>query len=385
MSARRWRSVLLFSAILALPAALPQSESRSSRAEAQLREIRAEIDRVRGQVRRDAAERERLARRLRDAEQSVAAARAERDRLRAERDERARRRAELAEERRKREADLEAERRALSAQMRAAYMIGREEPLKLLLNQRDPARAGRMFAYYGYFGRARAGQIVRIEDHVARIEELDAELEAEQARLADLETRQRSEVARAEEARVARGEVLAALNAEARSRTASLDRLRREQAALEKLVRELRRALQKFPSDSRSPFGRMRGQLAWPVGGRIAARFGQTRAGGLRWEGVLVAAERGAPVRAVYRGRVVYADWLAGLGLLVIVDHGGGYLSLYGHNDQIYRKVGETVAAGDSVAAVGDTGGRTSPELYFEIRRGGRPVDPQPWFRTRSP
>lgn len=350
-----------------------------------MREIRAEVDRVRAQVRRDAAERERLSRRLRDAEQSVAAARAERERLRAERDERARRRAELARERGQRQADLEAERRALAAQMRAAYMIGREEPLKLLLNQRDPARAGRMFAYYGYFGRARAGQIVRIEEHVARIEELDAELEAEQARLADLEARQGAEVAKAEQARAARGEVLAALEAEARSRAASLERLRREQAALEKLVRELRRALQKFPSDSRSPFGRMRGQLAWPVAGRIAARFGQVRAGGLRWEGVLVAAERGAQVRSVYRGRVVYADWLAGLGLLVIVDHGGGYLSLYGHNDQIYRKVGDTVAAGDSIAAVGDTGGRASPELYFEIRRGGRPVDPQPWFRTRSP
>lgn len=385
MSARWWRFLLLFSAILALPPALPQSESRSSKAEAQLRDIRAEIDRVRGQVRRDAAERERLARRLRDAEQSVADARTERDRLRAERDERARRRAELADERRRREADLEAERRALAAQMRAAYMIGREEPLKLLLNQRDPARAGRMFAYYGYFGRARAGQIVRIEEHVSRIEELDAELEAEQARLADLETRQRAEVERAEQARAARGEVLAALNAEARSRAASLERLRREQAALEKLVRELRRALQKFPSDSRSPFGRMRGQLAWPVAGRIAARFGQTRAGGLRWEGVVVAADRGAPVRAVYRGRIVYADWLAGLGLLVILDHGNGYLSLYGHNDQIYRKVGDSVAAGDPIAAVGDTGGRTDPELYFEIRRGGRPVDPQPWFRTRSP
>jgi septal ring factor EnvC (AmiA/AmiB activator) len=105
----------------------------------------------------------------------------------------------------------------------------------------------------------------------------------------------------------------------------------------------------------------------------------------LRWEGVLVAAARGAPVRAVYRGRIVYADWLAGLGLLVILDHGNGYLSLYGHNDQIYRKVGDTVAAGDPIAAVGDTGGRTDPELYFEIRRGGRPVDPLPWFRTRSP
>jgi septal ring factor EnvC (AmiA/AmiB activator) len=264
-------------------------------------------------------------------------------------------------------------------------MIGREEPLKLLLNQRDPARAGRMFAYYGYFGRARAGQIARIENFVARIAELDAELEAEQARLADLETRQRGEVERLDKARAERGEVLASLTAEARSRAASLDRLRREQAALEKLLRELRRAIEKFPSDSKSPFARMRGKLAWPTTGRVIARYGQTRAGGLKWDGVLLSTTRGAPVRAVYHGRVIYADWLAGLGLLVILDHGDGSLSLYGHNEQIYRKVGERVTAGDPVAAAGDTGGRSSPELYFEIRRAGRPVSPIPWFRNPRP
>jgi septal ring factor EnvC (AmiA/AmiB activator) len=373
---------LLVCALAVVPAG---ATSESAKAEAQLRDIRAEIERVRSQVQRDAAERERLARRLRDAEQSASAARAERDRLRREQAERVQRRAELALEKREREKELEGERAALAAQMRAAYMIGREEPLKLLLNQRDPARAGRMFAYYGYFGRARAGQIARIENFVARIAELDAELEAEQARLADLETRQREEVERLDKARAERGEVLASLTAEARSRAASLDRLRREQAALEKLLRELRRAIEKFPSDSKSPFARMRGKLAWPTTGRVIARYGQTRAGGLKWDGVLLSTTRGAPVRAVYHGRVIYADWLAGLGLLVILDHGDGYLSLYGHNEQIYRKVGERVTAGDPVAAAGDTGGRSSPELYFEIRRAGRPVSPIPWFRNPRP
>jgi septal ring factor EnvC (AmiA/AmiB activator) len=373
---------LLVCALAVVPAG---ATSESAKAEAQLRDIRAEIERVRSQVQRDAAERERLARRLRDAEQSATAARAERDRLRREQAERVQRRAELALEKREREKELEGERAALAAQMRAAYMIGREEPLKLLLNQRDPARAGRMFAYYGYFGRARAGQIARIEDFVARIAELDAELEAEQARLSDLETRQREEVERLDKARAERGEVLASLTVEARSRAASLDRLKREQSALEKLLRELRRAIEKFPSDSKSPFARMRGKLAWPTTGRVIARYGQTRAGGLKWDGVLLSTTRGAPVRAVYHGRVIYADWLAGLGLLVILDHGDGYLSLYGHNEQIYRKVGERVTAGDPVAAAGDTGGRSSPELYFEIRRAGRPVSPIPWFRNPRP
>jgi septal ring factor EnvC (AmiA/AmiB activator) len=115
------------------------------------------------------------------------------------------------------------------------------------------------------------------------------------------------------------------------------------------------------------------------------SRFGERRAGSVKWDGVLIAAARGTPVRAVYRGRVVYADWLAGLGLLIIIDHGGGYLSLYGHNEQLFRAVGDQVAPGDTIAGVGDSGGRAQPELYFEIRQAARPLDPSPWFRDRQP
>jgi septal ring factor EnvC (AmiA/AmiB activator) len=220
---------------------------------------------------------------------------------------------------------------------------------------------------------------------VARIGELDAGLADEETRLVELEQSRVAELRKLEQARAERGQVLASLTAESRSRAAQLQRLQRQQGALEKLVRELGRTIEKFPSDSKSPFAQLRGKLAWPASGRIVARYGETRAGGLRWDGMLLATERGAPVRAIYGGRIVYADWLAGLGLLVIVDHGGGYISLYGHNDELYRKVGERVNAGDSLAAAGDSGGRTQPELYFALRRGGRAIDPRPWFRNPKP
>ena len=125
--------------------------------------------------------------------------------------------------------------------------------------------------------------------------------------------------------------------------------------------------------------------MSWPVTGRVTAQFGAKRASGVSWEGVVIATEHGTSVNAVAAGRVVYADWLPGLGLLVIIDHGEGYMSLYGHNDRLLKVSGESVAAGEGIAAAGDTGGRASPELYFEIRRGGKPIDPAPWFRTSSP
>lgn len=357
----------------------------AARAEAELRQLRTEIERIRSQVAKDAAERDRLTRALRVAETAANKARGELDRLRGERQSREQRRAELARQKDDRERDLGRERAELAAQLRAAYLIGREEPFRLFLNQQDPARAGRLFAYFGYFGRARAGQLAAIEGRVREIDTLDASLGSEQERIQRLEQAQKSEVSRLDKARSERGDVLANMAAESKARAASLQRLQREQAALEKLLRELRRASQKFPTDSRSPFAGMRGKLAWPTAGKLAARFGERRAGSVKWDGVLIAAARGTPVRAVYRGRVVYADWLAGLGLLIIIDHGGGYLSLYGHNEQLFRAVGDQVAPGDTIAGVGDSGGRAQPELYFEIRQAARPLDPSPWFRDRQP
>ena len=386
MTLRHLLSPVLALCLLAAwpPPALAQT-AEQARAEARLREIQQEMDRVREAMGRDASQRDQLSRELREAEVAAGTARNEVIRLQRERTQRASRRAELVHQRDNELESLSKQREALGGQMRAAFMIGREEPLKLLLNQRDPARAGRMFVYYSYFGRARAEQIRRIEDHVVKLETLEAALAAEESRLAEIEHERRGELVQIDKARGSRGLVLASLNQEARSRAASLQRLQRQQGSLEKLLRELRRAMQRFPADSTSQFGKLRGKLAWPVAGKLRARYGDTRAGGLKWDGMLIRAERAAPVHAVYHGRVIFADWLAGLGLLVIVDHGDGYLSLYGHNNAILKRAGDRVTAGDAIAEAGDSGGRNEPELYFEIRKGGKPVDPRPWFSSAAP
>jgi murein hydrolase activator len=360
-------------------------ESDAQKAESELQSVKSEIDRITREVSAEQVERDRLTRDLRSAEVSVGKARESLDGVRHERAERAARRASLAAEKRDAQASIAKGRGALAGQLRAAYLIGHEEPLKLLLNQKDPARAGRMFIYYSYFGRARAQEIHAIEDNVTRLDQVDTELATEDAKLADLEKQQRAQLSEVEQARSRRTLVLANLEAESHTRAQNLERLRSQQAGLEKLLRELREAMEKYPVDSNDAFARLRGKLAWPVSGHLVARFGETRAGGVKWDGVLVATERGAPVRAVYQGRVIYADWLPGLGLLTIVDHGDGYMSLYGHNERLYKAVGEKVAAGDPIASAGDSGGSNRPELYFEIRKGGKPVDPRPWFKAGEP
>ena len=268
------------------------------------------------EVSAEQVERDRMTRDLRSAEISVGKARQILSDVRRQRAEHAARRAALESEQHDREAELDRNRDALAGQLRAAYLIGRQEPLKLLLNQEDPARAGRMFIYYGYFGRARAGQIKLIEDDVQRIAQLESEVDAEDQQLALLETQQRAQLSELEHSRQQRTQALAGLEAEAHTRAQNLERLRAQQAGLEKLVRELRAAVERHPLEANDAFSRLRGKLAWPVSGRLVARFGDARAGGVHWDGVLVTTERGSPVKAVCDGRVIYADWLPGLGLL---------------------------------------------------------------------
>lgn len=382
---------LIFLLILLLPWSLsapraPAAAASADQTQAQLRALKERIERVSRDVGRDAVEKDRLARNLRSAELAVAGAQSDLDALRTQEAEHSTQRAQLAAERERINASLEQERASLATQLQVAYQIGRHEPLQLLLNQRDPAAVARMFTWYGYFGRARATQIAGIAQQVQRIDELDVELAEQEKALAQLHVAKQQRLAQLEGGRAQRQSALTNLQVEARSRQASLVRLRTQQADLEHLLRELARAVPpSAPSDDRSGFGRLRGRLEWPVAGRIVASFGETRASGVDWDGMVVSTQRAAPVRAVAAGRVIYADWLPGLGLLTIVDHGSGYLSLYGYNEQLRRSAGEAVAAGDVLAAAGDSGGRPEPQLYFEIRRGGRPIDPRPWFRERHP
>ena len=242
--------------------------------------------------------------------------------------------------------------------------------------------------YYGYFSRAQAARIASIQAQLQQLDALDATLAEQQLSLAQLRQQQQGQLQQLAAAHAQRQRVLAGLTVRVHTRQEELAQLQAQQATLARLLVRLARtpaASAAAPLDMHSAFGRLRGQLLWPVSGHVMAEFGQQRAGGVPWDGVLIATRRDTPVHAVSAGRVVYADWLPGLGLLVIVDHGEGYLSLYGHNDRLYKAVGASVQAGEVIAAAGDTGGRAQPQLYFEIRRGGRPLDPLPWFHSHSP
>ncbi|HEX3845503.1 MAG TPA: peptidoglycan DD-metalloendopeptidase family protein [Steroidobacteraceae bacterium] len=355
----------------------------ANQARAQLQAVRGQIARIARQVSRGQAERDRLTRQLQITEKSVGKAQAALDDLRQQRDAGAARRAQLEGQKRQRESDLAGNRDKLAEQLRAAYLTGRQEPLKLLLNQGDPAQAGRMFAYYSYFGRARATQIQAIEADLLRIGQLQTQLQAQDSKLAGLQQEQQEQVSALQQARSHRMQVLASISARTQTRAERLTRLRQQQSDLESLLAQLRRATASLPQEDlgHSRFAKLRGKLSRPVIGKIIDRYGEVRAGGLKWQGDLFATERNAPVHAISPGRVVYADWLAGLGLLIIIDHGNGYMSLYGHNARLYESVGQQVTAGQTIAQAGDSGGSARPELYFEIRKEGKPVDPRLWWR----
>ncbi len=390
---RRVGRLAAFAALLVLAAGpgAPQAWAQSGRQptpaqkEAELKKVNARIDKVRKAVNQDIEQRDRLSAQLRDAELGVQGARRKLEETRAQRIASESRLEDLEREQASREKELAAERGALAGELRTAYVNGREEQLKMLLNQQDPAEFGRMLTYYGYFGRARAERIGSIRDKLEHLALLREKIAAESQRLKDLEARQEQELAALKGAQQKRTQAVAAIDSQIKTRGGEIKRLESQARGLEKLIADLRKALQSVPVAKQAPFEPLRGKLPWPVQqGKVLARFGQPRAGGsLKWQGMLIGTDRGSRVRAPFAGRVAYADWLPGMGLMIVLDHGGGYLSLYGHNEEVFKKVGDPVAAGDVIGAVGDTGGHNQPALYFEVRRGREPVNPENWLQRR--
>jgi septal ring factor EnvC (AmiA/AmiB activator) len=283
-------------------------------------------------------------------------------------------------------ARLAGERAALGDQVRVSYMTGREELFKLLLSQESPASLGRMLVYYDYFNRARSERIRAVSAELGKLDDLGSQTERVAAELARLEAEQAAEVAALAKIRDERKAAVAKLDAGIATANAAMTKLRSDEKRLTELVVQLTELMAGFPVDTEQPFGKLKGKLAWPVQGRIVGDYGQPRGGGpVKWSGVLLEASQGTAVRAVYHGRVAFADWLPGLGLLIIVDHGDGYMSLYGHNEALLKEPGDWVEPGETIAQVGDTGGQSRPALYFEIRQNGEPVNPRPWIASKPP
>lgn len=280
--------------------------------------------------------------------------------------------------------ELAAQHDSLASLVRLAYRGGEErEYLRLVLGQDDPARIARMLTYYRYVAEARRAAAESLTLALQELTAVQRSLDASRRELDTLQDRLQADAEEQESERRRRRELLASVEQDITRRGGELERLREDEARLAELIERIEReAAAAAPAAPVEPFAGRRGQLQAPVEARITAAFGQAReSGGPAWEGVFFAAEAGEPVRAVHDGRVLYADWLRGFGLLLILDHGDGYMSLYSHNQQLEKSVGEWVTVGEAIARVGDTGGLERPGLYFEIRHQGRPTDPMRWIR----
>jgi septal ring factor EnvC (AmiA/AmiB activator) len=274
----------------------------------------------------------------------------------------------------------------IEQQVRAAYEIGSQEYLKILLNQEDPNEIARMLTYYDYFNQARSRQIESYNLTLLDLDRVTQELAEETV---VLESQRRALGAQQKSLANVQKEkqmTLKALINQISTTGSALSKLEQDRGRLEQLLDRLQESLANLDAPrSAQPFAGMQGKLLLPVEGRISHRFGNQRnQGKLRWHGIFIDAAEGESVYAVHYGRVVFSDWLRGFGLLMIVSHGEGYMSLYGHNQALFRETGDWVSAGEVIAAVGDSGGQDKTGLYFEIRIDGKPNNPQNWCVTRE-
>ena len=376
----------LFVLLLALPSFAQESGGELAKIkERELEQVRDKISDLKKSLDRSASDRDRLTAELQEAEVEISEKRIRLKELQRERDFSARRKAELDAQLARREAELDEESRELATQVRAAYMSGSQEKIKLLLNQRDPATIGRLMAYYGYLSEYRSENIEVVTAAIRDLAQLHSQVAAEEARIAELAKARYDELSKLGLAQDKRKILLASLKEKISGQGREVERLAAQEKDLTRLIAELTSILSDYPISSEAPFTTHKGRLTWPVAGTLTHDFGQPRvAGQLKWNGVVLAAPRGKEVRSVYHGRVEFADWLAGLGLLVIVNHGEGYMTLYGYNETILKNTGDWVAPGDVIATVGDSGGQARPGLYFEIRKGTQPINPRQWI-TRRP
>ena len=378
--------LLIVILVVAGSSAAQESEGELAKIkERELEDVRARISELKKSMDSSASTRDQLTAELQDAEVEISETRIRLKELERQRDFSAKRKAELDEKLAMREAELDAESLELAEQVRAAYMSGSQERVKLLLNQQDPATIGRLMAYYGYLNDYRADNIESVTSAIRELAALRSQVAAEEARIADLARARYAELTELNIAQEKRQALLANLQNKMADEGREVERLAAEEKDLSRLIAELTSILSDYPISSEDPFSEHKGKLTWPVAGTLLHDFGQPRVTArLKWNGVVLAAPRGREVRSVYHGRVVFADWLAGLGLLVIISHGEDYMTLYGYNETILKNTGDWVAPGDVIATVGDSGGQTRSSLYFEIRHGAQPVNPRQWV-TRRP
>jgi septal ring factor EnvC (AmiA/AmiB activator) len=271
----------------------------------------------------------------------------------------------------------------IEQQILAAYQIGQQKKIKVLLNQEQPEKLNRALTYYDYFNQARSEQINNYVAVINELNQLEPQITAKTVSLTQVKSQLDKEYKSLLSKQQSREKLLASINSSISSKDQQLIQLDKDRKELEKLLAAVEQTIANIaiPSDY-NPFTSLKGKLPWPTKGKLSNTFGSRRNNSnTPWQGINIQANEGSEVQAIHHGRVVFADWFRGSGLLIIIDHGDGYMSLYAHNQSLYKEPGEWVNSGETIATVGNSGGQKLAGLYFEIRHNGQPTNPQLWCR----
>jgi murein hydrolase activator len=275
----------------------------------------------------------------------------------------------------------------LAQQLHSAYTLGQQEQIKLLFSQKNAAQLQRNLTYYQYFTRYRLDLIDSAQINVQKLTANELLIQQASKELENILSGLKNKKATLTQDSRKRKTIIASLEKELRKQGKNLNQLEENAKNLTQLIDSLSEILTDIPTPpaANTKFFKLKGKLAWPVKGNVRKLFGRKKPpSNLRWQGVVIKAPEGNNVRAVSHGRVAFADWLRGMGNLIIIDHGDGYLSLYGHNQSLYKSAGEWVEAGDIIGSIGNSGGQNQPGLYFEIRKKGKPLNPSRWCNSRN-
>ena len=280
---------------------------------------------------------------------------------------------------------LESQRDSLKKQIRAAWMEGDAPAVKVLLNEIDPDKIARTMTYYEYLSRDTIDRLEAFAANLRQLKETQKQVKAGRMRLAELEENVADRQQKLSSSKKEREQTLAALKTDISNRLSERKELEEDRKRLEKLLREVEEAIANIPTPNESdPFGSLKNKLPWPAEGKIVRNFGDSYASGkLKHNGLLINTAEEGDVKAVHYGRVVFANWLRGFGLITILDHGDGYMTLYGHSSSLFTSPGDWVEAGEAIAQAGRTGGTNDPAVYFEVRHNGKPDNPRRWLGNR--
>jgi septal ring factor EnvC (AmiA/AmiB activator) len=372
------RSTLMLALLLLAAPALAQSEVTPEQIE-DLKERIEDIDDWLADAEEDRSE---LEQQLAASERKIGRLTRERRSLRERAAEQQQRLKELEQQQRELTRTLDSQRESLKRQIRAAWMEGDTPAIKVLLNEINPDRVARTMTYYEYLSRDTVQRLEAFHKSLLALKETRASVQATRTELAQTEADVAKRQDQLSQSRQQRQQTLAALNADIKNRRSEREELESDRKRLEKLLQEVQQAIADIPTPNESePFQTLRKKLPWPVRGKVISGYGERYADGkLQRSGLLINTGDEAEIKAIHYGRVVFANWLRGFGLITIIDHGDGYMTLYGHSSSLFTSPGDWVAAGEPIALAGRTGGTDHPALYFEVRHNGKTTNPRRWL-----